>query len=67
MRIPPDLLSGEAALVTGAAVGNGAAIARGLGAAGAAVAVCDLDADGAKADTAPSSINMLTFRIRGLN
>ncbi|MEM6438210.1 MAG: SDR family oxidoreductase [Pseudomonadota bacterium] len=48
MRIPPDLLSGEAALVTGSAVGNGAAIAKGLAAAGAAVALCDLDAQGAE-------------------
>ncbi|MEM1316222.1 MAG: SDR family NAD(P)-dependent oxidoreductase, partial [Pseudomonadota bacterium] len=49
MRIPSDLLAGETALVTGAAVGNGAAIAKGLAAAGAAVALCDLNAEGARA------------------
>lgn len=49
MSIPPDLLAGETALVTGAAVGNGAAIARGLAAAGAAVGLCDLDAEGVRA------------------
>lgn len=43
----PDLLAGEVALVTGAAQGNGAAIAAGLAAAGAAVALCDLDGAGA--------------------
>jgi len=49
MRIPSDLLADEVALVTGGAVGNGAAIARGLAAAGAAVSICDIDGDGADA------------------
>jgi 2-dehydro-3-deoxy-L-rhamnonate dehydrogenase (NAD+) len=40
-------LNGQTAIVTGAATGIGEAIARRLAAAGAAVAVADLDADGA--------------------
>ena len=40
-------LSGRVAVVTGAAQGNGAAIARGMAAAGAAVALLDIDGDGA--------------------
>lgn len=42
------LLDNVIALVTGAAQGNGAAIARGLAAQGAAVAVCDIDLAGAR-------------------
>jgi NAD(P)-dependent dehydrogenase (short-subunit alcohol dehydrogenase family) len=41
------LLAGDVAVVTGAAQGNGATIAKGLAAAGAAVAVTDLNAAGA--------------------
>lgn len=41
-------LSGDVAVVTGAAQGNGLAIARGLAKAGAAVALLDLDGDGAR-------------------
>lgn len=44
-----ELLSGEVAVVTGAAQGNGAAIAAGLVAAGARVLVCDINEVGAKA------------------
>lgn len=43
-----ELLRGDVALVTGAARGNGLAIARGLAAAGAAVALVDTDAAGAE-------------------
>ncbi|MCO6419407.1 glucose 1-dehydrogenase [Siccirubricoccus sp. KC 17139] len=42
----PGLLNGDIALVTGAARGNGAAIARGLAASGARVALADLDLAG---------------------
>ena len=42
------LLAGRIALVTGAAQGNGAAIAAGLAAAGARVVVTDIDAAGAE-------------------
>ncbi|AOB37960.1 SDR family oxidoreductase [Bordetella parapertussis] len=42
------LLDNVIALVTGTAQGNGAAIARGLAAQGAAVAVCDIDLAGAR-------------------
>ena len=38
-----DTLNGRLALVTGAGRGNGAAIARGLAAAGARVIVTDVD------------------------
>jgi NAD(P)-dependent dehydrogenase (short-subunit alcohol dehydrogenase family) len=44
------LLDGDVAVVTGAAQGNGAAIARGLAAAGAAVVLCDTNEAGAKAE-----------------
>lgn len=47
----PGLLAGRLALVTGAAQGNGRAIALGLAASGARVVVTDLNEDGA-ADTA---------------
>jgi NAD(P)-dependent dehydrogenase (short-subunit alcohol dehydrogenase family) len=43
-----DLLLGRLALVTGAGRGNGAAIARGLAAAGAEVIVTDIDRDAAR-------------------
>jgi len=43
-----DLLLGRLALVTGAGRGNGAAIARGLAAAGAEVIVTDIDKDAAR-------------------
>ncbi|HYD76454.1 glucose 1-dehydrogenase [Ramlibacter sp.] len=43
----PGLLDGRLALVTGAAQGNGRAIARGLAAAGARVVVTDLNEEGA--------------------
>ncbi|QIK42594.1 SDR family NAD(P)-dependent oxidoreductase [Pontivivens nitratireducens] len=45
-----DLLNGDVAVITGAAQGNGAAIARGLAAAGAAVLLCDMNETGAKAE-----------------
>ncbi|WP_185804991.1 SDR family NAD(P)-dependent oxidoreductase [Pontivivens nitratireducens] len=45
-----DLLKGDVAVITGAAQGNGAAIARGLAAAGAAVLLCDMNETGAKAE-----------------
>ena len=41
----PEELSGHVAMVTGAAQGIGAGIARALGEAGASVAICDLDAE----------------------
>jgi len=44
-----DVLSGRLALVTGAGRGNGAAIARGLAAAGAEVIVTDIDKESARA------------------
>jgi NAD(P)-dependent dehydrogenase (short-subunit alcohol dehydrogenase family) len=44
-----DLLLGRLALVTGAGHGNGAAIARGLAAAGADVVVTDIDKEAARA------------------
>jgi NAD(P)-dependent dehydrogenase (short-subunit alcohol dehydrogenase family) len=43
-RAPPDLLRGDVAIVTGAAQGNGVAIAAGLAGAGARVAICDIQA-----------------------
>jgi len=43
-----DVLAGRLALVTGAGRGNGAAIARGLAAAGARVIVTDVDLDAAR-------------------
>src|ERR1043165_9889156 len=43
-----DVLLGRLALVTGAGRGNGAAIARGLAAAGAEVIVTDIDKDAAR-------------------
>jgi NAD(P)-dependent dehydrogenase (short-subunit alcohol dehydrogenase family) len=43
-----DTLAGRLALVTGAGHGNGAAIARGLAAAGAEVIVTDIDRDAAR-------------------
>ena len=43
-----DMLLGRLALVTGAGRGNGAAIARGLAAAGAEVIVTDIDKDAAR-------------------
>lgn len=46
------LLDGKVALVTGAARGNGADIARGLAESGAAVSLVDLDADGVVATAA---------------
>ena len=42
MKLPNDILAGELALVTGAARGNGAAIAQGLARLGARVIVTDL-------------------------
>lgn len=48
----PGLLAGDVAVVTGAAQGNGAAIARGLAASGAAVLLCDLNGDGARDEAA---------------
>ena len=45
----PELLAGDVAVVTGAAQGNGAAIARGLAKSGARVAVVDRDESGAQA------------------
>src|SRR4051812_14506206 len=45
----PGLFAGEVAIVTGAARGNGAAIARGLAASGAAVALADLELEGCAA------------------
>jgi NAD(P)-dependent dehydrogenase (short-subunit alcohol dehydrogenase family) len=48
----PGLLAGDVAVVTGAAQGNGAAIARGLAASGAAVLLCDLNGTGAQAEAA---------------
>lgn len=44
----PGLLTGDVALVTGAGQGNGAAIARGLAASGAAVLLADLNGQNAK-------------------
>jgi NAD(P)-dependent dehydrogenase (short-subunit alcohol dehydrogenase family) len=46
--IAKDALAGRLALVTGAGRGNGAAIARGLAAAGAEVIVTDIDRDAAR-------------------
>jgi NAD(P)-dependent dehydrogenase (short-subunit alcohol dehydrogenase family) len=48
-RAPPDLLRGDVAIVTGAAQGNGAAIAAGLARAGARVAIGDIQAGGLNA------------------
>jgi NAD(P)-dependent dehydrogenase (short-subunit alcohol dehydrogenase family) len=45
--VVPGLFRGDVAIVTGAAQGNGAAIARGLAASGASVIVSDLNAEGA--------------------
>lgn len=47
--IAKDALAGRLALVTGAGRGNGAAIARGLAAAGAEVIATDIDRDAARA------------------
>lgn len=44
----PGLLQGEVALVTGAGQGNGAAIARGFAASGAAVLLADIDGTNAR-------------------
>ncbi|SFQ16389.1 SDR family NAD(P)-dependent oxidoreductase [Tranquillimonas alkanivorans] len=44
----PRVLDGDVAVVTGAAQGNGAAIASGLAAAGATVLLCDVNEAGAK-------------------
>ena len=44
-KTEPTLLAGDVAVVTGAARGNGLAMARGLVAAGAAVALADVDGD----------------------
>lgn len=41
----PRLMAGEVVLVTGAAMGNGAAIARGLAASGASIAAADRDTE----------------------
>jgi len=46
---PRDDLSGKRAVVTGAASGIGAAVARHLSSRGASVVVCDREGDGAKA------------------
>ena len=46
--MPAKLVDGRTALVTGAAQGNGEAIAKGLAAAGAAVVVTDRNLEGAK-------------------
>ena len=43
--IAPTLLAGDVAVVTGAARGNGLAMAKALAAAGAAVALADVDGD----------------------
>ena len=48
-------IEGEVAVVTGAAQGNGLAIAQGLAKAGARVAICDVN--GASAQAAAASIN----------
>ena len=45
-------LTGQTAIVTGAATGIGEAIARRLSGAGATVAIADLDLDGAAATAA---------------
>lgn len=46
------LMADNVAVVTGAAQGNGLAIAKGLAAAGASVLLCDMNGDGAKAAAA---------------
>ncbi|MCE9661024.1 MAG: glucose 1-dehydrogenase [Burkholderiales bacterium] len=58
------LLGGDVAVVTGAARGNGLAMARGLAAAGAAVAL--LDVDGAAVSQAARSIAEAGGRVVGL-
>src|SRR6185369_2491292 len=55
------LLTGQAAIVTGAATGIGEAIARRLARAGATIAVADLDADGA--DVVAASIGGDSFGV----
>ncbi|MBU2487462.1 MAG: SDR family oxidoreductase [Alphaproteobacteria bacterium] len=47
-----QLLAGDVAVVTGAAQGNGAAIAVGLARSGAAVILCDLNGEGAREQAA---------------
>src|SRR5262245_51482173 len=55
-------LTGQTAIVTGAATGIGEAIARRLARAGAAIAVADLDVDGASA--VAQSIGGASFAVR---
>ena len=50
--VVPGLLCGDVAVVTGAAPGNGAAIARGLAASGASIIAYDLNAAGAASTAA---------------
>lgn len=59
-----SLLTGDIAVVTGAAQGNGAAIAKGLASCGAAVAVADMN--GAGAEAVAAEINTAGGRAIGL-